>query len=373
MYYIQPLSQYNFDLKAKKLEGLARLAKLGLPTVSNLFVVSPKAYKVFYKTHKLGDDLKYELGKIFQSIRSQGESVTLRNAIYERNNPAVAFSVSNSPNLKTYQEFEKRIVAGYRKAMRTSFDPANLEFSYLIQSFYSSEKCGTLLTTSNRTQILLHAILGQHTNLLFRGDIEPDSYVIQKSTYKILDKHIAEKQYRFKKQRSGLTKVRVNKDEQYQPVLTDEQVVRIAKLAIRAEKTYGPQQIDWAILDSGKIIFQETHNLEKPNNIRFAEQGEIIYPSEVSGEVVNVHAIPDKGLETLKDKIVITDNLDIQFINKLLFVCHPKAVILTKGSLTSHAATILREAKMTTILIRGVNLPDQDKVKITKRGEIVHE
>lgn len=370
--YIIPLKEYKFNLKAKKLEGLARLVKLNLPTVSSLYVVSTQAYQEYFYTKTLSPVLISQLKTTFNKIRSRGETVTLRNAIYEQDNPAVAFAVSNSPNLKDYRDFENKIVAGYQQAIKTSFNPSQVEFSYLIQTFYSSEKCGTLLTTSRPGEMLLQAILGQHTNLIFRGDIEPDSYIIDKVTHQIIDKHFAVKEFRLKKSSSGLVKVKVYKDEQLTPVLTDPQVIEISKLAIKAEKSYGPQQIDWAILDSGKIIFQETHELEKVPNMSFVEQGELIYPAKITGQVIHVETINKRNTPKIKGKIVVISNLDIQFINQLLFVCHPKAVILTKGSLTSHAATILREAKMTTILVRKTDLTDGDQITITKKGEIIH-
>lgn len=370
--YITPLKKYKFDLKAKKLEGLARLVKLNLPTVSSLYIVSTQAYQEYFRTKKLSQNLVSQLKKNFNKIRSRGESVTLRNAIYEQDNPAVAFALTNSPNLTDYQDFENKIIAGYRQVIETSFNPSKVEFSYLIQTFYSSEKCGTLLTTSRPGEMLLQAILGQHTNLIFRGDIEPDSYIINKTTHQIIDKHVAVKEFRLKKDTSGLVKVKVSQNDQLVSVLSDSQVIKISKLAIKTEKSYGPQQIDWAILDSGKIIFQETHDLEKVSNISFVEQGEIIYPAKVTGQVLHVQKITAHNQHKIKGKIVIISNLDIQFINQLLFTCHPQAVVLTKGSLTSHAATILRESKMTTILVRSFNLLDGDHITITKKGEIVH-
>ncbi|MEN8253687.1 MAG: PEP-utilizing enzyme, partial [Patescibacteria group bacterium] len=69
-------------------------------------------------------------------------------------------------------------------------------------------------------------------------------------------------------------------------------------------------------------------------------------------------------------KIVITNNLNVAFINKLAFLHRPRAIIITKGSVTSHAATVLREAKITTVYIRNISIDDDVKVKIDESGNI---
>jgi len=368
MIYIQPLSEYNFNLQSKKLEGLARLVKLNIPTVSNLFVVLPQLYQEFQKTNKLSSSAVNELKVVFRSIKKQGDTVTLRNSIFEPANPGMAFSVLNTLNIKSFVEFQKRLILGYKKAARMAINPVKVEFCYLIQSFYSSEKCGTLLSDTGQNQIFLQAIFGQHTKLLLRGDIESDTYKINKRTYKIAFREVSVKKHRIKKLNSGIKKIRVKKTNQYQPVLTDKQIVRIAKQSQIAERAFGPQEMEWAILDSGQIIFQETRDFKQSKSLKFLEKAEIIFPAQAEGKILNLKKIPVKT--SLSEKIIITSNLNIAFINKLAFLHRPKAIILTRGSLTSHAATILREAKMTTVLARNIAFKNNEKISIQKDGSI---
>lgn len=368
MIYTQPLSEYKFNLKSKKLEGLARLVKLDLPTVSNLFIVLPQLYFEFQKTNKLPGNAIEELKTVFNSIRKQGDSVTLRNSIYEKGNPGIAFSVLNSLNIKDFKVFFKKIIQGYKKTKKMAIDPEKVEFCFLIQSFYSSEKCGILLSENGKGQIFLQAILGQHTKLLLRGDIIPDEYLINKKTYRVVAKEIALKRFRIRKLSSGIKKIRVRKGNQNKSVLSDTQVIKIAKLSQVVERAFGPQEIEWAVLDSEKIIFQETRDFKQSKRIKFLKAGEVIFPARTEGEVINLQKLPKKN--SLSEKIIITDNLNIAFINKLAFLYRPKAIILTRGSLTSHAATILRESKLTTLLIRDISLKDGEKISIEKDGEI---
>ena len=368
MIYVKPLSEYQFTLTDKKLQGLSRLSHLKLPTVPLPFIIAPDLFKDFIKTRNIPEKAQQELKKHFNSIRQQKNTLTLRNSIFESKNPGLSYSVVNTLNIKSFEVFLKSIKKGYQKVIRQAINPDKVEFCYLFYAFYSSEKCGSLLSNNGQDQIYIQAILGQTTKLLLRGDIDPDEYLVKKKTYKLINKSIATKKFRVKKTASGTTKVRVKKSDQQLPVITDDQVIKIAKFSQILEKTYGPQEIEWAVLDSGQVIFQETRNFTQAKQLKFLGQAEIIYPKLVKGEVINLTKITPNL--SLADKIVITQNLNINLINQLAFLHRPKAVILTKGSLTSHAATVLREAKITTLLAKNLKFSDYQKIQINKDGTI---
>lgn len=367
MIYIKPLYEYKFNLTAKKLKGLSRLTKLKIPSVPYPFVILPKLYQEYIENKIISDNVQRELKKAFYSIRRQGNTITLRNSIFEHKNPAIQYSVHNTLNIKSYDLFLQKIKQGYKKAIKMAMDPNKVEFCFFFYAFYSSEKCGILLSENGNKQIFLQAILGQHTNLILRGDIVPDEYLINKRTFKIASKKIARKTFRMKKQNTGIVKIRVKKVEQNMPVLSDDQVIKAAKLSRLAEKYFGPQEMEWAMLDNGQIIFQETRDFTQSKRI-LVDGVQVIYPQETEGEVLNLKTSPIS--KNLSDKVVITDNLSISFINKLAFMYRPRAVILTRGSITSHAATVLRESKITTLLTKNIDLKDGELIKINKKGHI---
>lgn len=366
MIYIKPLSDYQFNLTDKKLQGLSRLSHLKLPTVPLPFIITPNLFQEFLKTKHIPVQAQNELNKHFNSIRQQKNSLTLRNSIYEPKNPGLSYSVENTLNIKSFDIFLKAIQKGYQKVSRLAINPVKVEFCYLFYAFYSSEKCGSLLSNNGQDQIYIQAILGQTTKLLLRGDIDPDEYLIKKKTYKLIKKSIAAKKFRIKKTASGTTKVRVKKSDQQLPVISDQQAGKIAKYSQIIEKAYGPQEVEWAVLDSNKIIFQETRDFTQSKQLKFVGIAEIIYPRQVKAKVINLSNNPSN--QTLTNKIVITNNLNINLINQLAFLHRPKAVILTKGSLTSHAATVLREAKITTLLAKNLKFSDHQKIQINKDG-----
>ena len=60
-----------------------------------------------------------------------------------------------------------------------------------------------------------------------------------------------------------MQKIRIKKELQHIPVLSKKQAIYIAQLSQLVERKYGPQEMNWAILNDGSIIFQETHDIKQ--------------------------------------------------------------------------------------------------------------
>jgi len=127
------------------------------------------------------------------------------------------------------------------------------------------------------------------------------------------------------------------------------------------------------------LIFQSSRNSQvKIQPKQALSQNIPIFFRPVQGKLIYLHNLRELNLLTKrgqgrilsKDLIVATDNLDIEFITNLVYKMKPKGVILTRGSLTAHAVTILREAKITSILAKGFKLNQKRFVKIRTNGEI---
>jgi len=72
-----------------------------------------------------------------------------------------------------------------------------------------------------------------------------------------------------------------------------------------------------------------------------------------------------------KNKIIVTNNYDIQFITMLVHKHKPKAVISLQGTVTSHASTILRESKVVSYIIKTFSIPNNSTISIKKNGETI--
>lgn len=262
MIYIQPLQTYSEKTASSKLNGLIRLLHLGIPTISHAFILHSSVFQDYIQKKKLPNEAISEIEQICASIKKLGSTITLRNAIYEEQNPALSFAVPNTLNITNIHDVPRLIERGYRQIQRQAIDPESVECHFFIQSYYLSIKCGSLFSSDLNNQIEIKGIIGQHTDQMLRKDCKPDILIIEKRTYKILSLTNEPKYWYWKKTQNGMQKIRIKNELQHTPVLTNPQAVHLAQLSQLVEKKYGPQEMKWAILDNGSIIFQETHNIQ---------------------------------------------------------------------------------------------------------------
>lgn len=122
----------------------------------------------------------------------------------------------------------------YRKAHDIS--GAGVALAVVVQTMVDAESAGVLFTadpvTGRRRQAVLDAARGLGESVV-SGSVDPDHFVIDTATGRILDRR-----------RGGGDAVSV----------TDSQVVALASLGDRVERTFGtPQDIEWATDGDGKL------------------------------------------------------------------------------------------------------------------------
>jgi len=104
--------------------------------------------------------------------------------------------------------------------------------------------------TGESNHIVIEANWGIGVSVV-SGSVIPDNYIVNKKTLKILEKTIARKTVEYiRDPKTGKTiRVDVPIERQEQQCLTDEEIVKLAKLAKRIEKHYDghPQDIEFAI------------------------------------------------------------------------------------------------------------------------------
>ena len=366
--FLVGIQDYDFELNSANITGIAKMSRLGIPTVPDFFVMLPDVYKYFLKKNRLPEKAVNELKEIFIKIRKNGDTLSVRPSIFSLDEPGLGLSVSNTINISTFDRVKESIVNGYKIVKDTSKNPNDVEFAVIIYPFYTSNKCGLLHIERNSEMIHIESVFGEHTKLITRGVIEPDVYEVEKENLDIVSKKILKKDVTLKKTENGLEYVKLSDREAMKAVLSDKQIKELVKHAKKLEKVYGSQELEWAVLRNGKIIIQETRDLTIKKSPKTSSNVIVVYPGEIEEDAFETREITRK--EKLRDKIVVTDNLDVGFITKLVYKVKPKAVILTRGSITTHAATILRKSKIPTIIIKGFSVTNGQKIKINKEGYV---
>jgi phosphoenolpyruvate synthase/pyruvate phosphate dikinase len=152
--------------------------------------------------------------------------------------------------------FTERAVT-YR--LRNGFDHRKVQMAVVVQRMVFPHAAGVLFTadpvTSNRKVAVVEACWGLGEALV-SGLVNPDTYQVRND--EVLARTIATKQSAVQALPAGGTrKSTVEPERQTLPVLTDAQVVRLAKLGRRIEAHFGnPQDIEWCLDGDGFAIVQ---------------------------------------------------------------------------------------------------------------------
>ena len=129
-----------------------------------------------------------------------------------------------------------------------------------VQKMVNSEISGVCFTvhpvTKDKDQMIIEACYGLGEALV-QGIITPDSYVIEKSTFDLLDINIGSQSKQITKNHKGVITKSVSESLKEKQKLSEEQIKELAKICIDIEKYYkDPRDIEWA-LEKGKFYITQ--------------------------------------------------------------------------------------------------------------------
>ena len=138
--------------------------------------------------------------------------------------------------------------------------PIEMPVAVVVQELVESEKSGVMFTadpaTHDRTRIVIEAAWG-FGEVVVGGQLVPDRYVLEKSSLRVLEARVNEKDFMLARDRKKGSIVVINLAGDARAtarVLTDGELHRLGELAAKAEEHYGvPQDLEFAI--AGDSIF----------------------------------------------------------------------------------------------------------------------
>jgi len=138
----------------------------------------------------------------------------------------------------------------YRVEQGFEHDKVNL--SAIVQKMVDSEKSGVMFSSQPSTgepQVVIEGAWGLGEAVV-SGSVSPDNYVVDRDSRNIFSKFIATKEImiiRDPKTQKTVT-IKVPQEKREAVVLTDNEIVELAKYAEILEKHYGiPQDIEWGV------------------------------------------------------------------------------------------------------------------------------
>ncbi|HEC65052.1 MAG TPA: hypothetical protein ENI23_07155 [bacterium] len=339
-----------------------------MPTIPKPHAILSETYNEFFKSGELSKTAIKQLEKAFEVITEGGNTATVRPAIYAPKHPNLDF-IKNSINISTFDKYIQDLTDRYRQVKDEVDTLENIQVTVLSARFYSSTKVGVMHTEDGKGNAYIEMAFGEHADIISRGEVDPDKYTINKKNKEITTREIAHKEFTYVQDEKGVKKVKLSKEEAIKPVLSDEELETFLDYALKLEKKCNPQECEIARLDDGTLIIQDMRDLE--GFLHDATDSEVInFQEEIRGVILEVKN--EKDL-TKKGDIVITANLDVNLVTQIALVRKPEAVIFTKGSLTAHSVTILRELGVPLLIDHKLNFKSGDKVKITRDGKVTKQ
>jgi pyruvate,water dikinase len=236
---------------------------------------------------------------------------------------------------------------------KQGFDDRSVNIAVVVQQLVNSEKAGVMFTSHPVTGEPLSIIEGSWGlgESVVSGSVSPDKYVFDQRTGKVIDRLIAQKKIEIISDGEHGTKtIEIEKSRQEIPVLSDDEVARLATYGKVAETHYGiPQDVEWGIVGDTIYILQSrpittirssttTMKTESAEG-KILVKGQGASPGVATGRVVVIRDVKDTGSVSEGD-ILVTKMTNPDMVPAMQKVA---AIVTDEGGMTCHAAIVSRE------------------------------
>lgn len=336
------------------------------------------------------EDLENEIIKYYQALDASGQAlVAARSSATAEDLPDASFAGQQETylNVKGQTELLKKVKACWASLFEPraifyreekGFDHFKVGIAVPVQKMIQADVSGIMFTinpvSNDKNQVVIEAIYGLGEKIV-QGAYTPDHYLVEKLSWKILQKKIAQQKKYLTYQKGKNKELVLPKTKQKKVKLTDEQILDLAKIGHRLQQHYRfPQDIEWALADDKLYIVQsrpvttikaedfETEEIKQvPKNLPLILSGDAASPGVVTGKAKILKSA--KEINQLKTgEILITKMTTPDFVPAMK---KAGAIITNEGGQTSHAAIVSRELGIPCIV--GTETAAQD----LKNGQII--
>lgn len=216
------------------------------------------------------DFLSKELEASWERLQSEANTgdleVAVRSSATAEDLPDASFAGQQDTylNVRDFESVKQRTkecmaslftrrASAYRE--NNGFDHDEVLISVGIQKMVDARTSGVMLTLNpangDRSKVRIEANWGLGESVV-SGRTTPDSFLVDKPVYKIVDRNIQEKDMMITSTDIGIEEVTVEDDKRDVPSLTADEIIKLTDLAKAIERYYGePQDIEWAIEEQG--------------------------------------------------------------------------------------------------------------------------
>ena len=341
----------------------SNLENLNVDDNNALEQASKKARALVMKA-KMPASLKDRIRESYQKLNGGGMVVAVRSSATAEDLPDASFAGQQETYLNI--KGEKNLLDAVQKCWaslygaraiyyraKQGFDDRSVNIAVVVQQMINSEKAGVMFTSHPVTGEPLTIIEGSWGlgEAVVSGSVSPDKYVYDQRTGNVIDKLIAQKKTEIVSDGEHGTKtLEIGRERQETPVLSDDEVARLATYGKVAETHYGiPQDVEWSIVGETIYILQSrpittirsgtTSVKTETGEGKILVKGQGASPGVATGRVVVIRDVKDTGSVKAGD-ILVTKMTNPDMVPAMQKVA---AIVTDEGGMTCHAAIVSRE------------------------------
>jgi pyruvate, water dikinase len=259
-------------------------------------------------------------------------------------------------------------VLAYRRSRRIDVEPA---IAVVIQEMVPSDVAGVLFTvdpaTGDADHLVIEAARGLG-ELVVSGQVEPDSYVVERSTARTVLHRAGRQTHRLTRGPDGRDQlVPMTEDERHRPPLSAEEVRELTTLGERVEAHYGgvPQDIEWAYASGTLALLQSrpitTLAPSEESEAALLVTGLGAAPGRASG-AVRVARTVGEGAALQAGEVLVAPFTSPDWVPTMR---RAAALVTDSGGVTCHAAIVSRELGVPCVV------GTRDATTVLRDGEVV--
>jgi len=255
------------------------------------------------------------------------------------------------------------------------FDHEKVNLSAIVQIMVDSEKSGVMFSSQPSTGqpvVVIEAAWGLGETVV-SGSVSPDNYEVDRSSRKIVNRYIASKEIMTVRDRTtGETvTIPVPADKKEAVVLTDSEILDLARYAEVLEKHYGmPQDIEFGV-QGGKIYILQSRPIttiasgqkkgEPASSGKILISGLGASPGVATGEVRLISSSRD--LDKIKQGDIMVTVMTMP--DMVPGMRRAGAIVTDEGGMACHAAIVSRELGCPAVV------GSKKATKVLKEGMLV--
>jgi pyruvate, water dikinase len=324
----------------------------------------------------------HELGSPRVAVRSSATSEDTAAASFAGMNETFTNVSGDDDLLDNVQRcwmsvWGERVIA-YRHLQRMDEEPA---IAVVVQQMVDSDKSGVMFTVDPASQdpnrLVIEGAFGLG-EVVVSGQVEPDTYVIDKRGPHVLSVRIGDKSHKLARDAQGRqARIELALQERMRQVLSEAELLEIAEMARRIEAHYGsPQDVEWAYAQGKLYVLQSrpitTLGTTQPSAAADKPllSGLGAAPGRATGRVRVLRAVEDGRL--LQDgEVLVAAMTSPDWVPTLR---RAAAIVTDGGGMTCHAAIVSRELRIPCVVgtrTATTTLRDGDFVTVDSKDGLV--